>query len=394
MSYKEEPNLYRILSMIVVVLATAVLTAVLCVRGQFYTDEWLCMVFLDLVFLSVYLFELEYERQRGELSSNRQTSFAGISIVYVCCAALTAAMVFLPEVFRPLLLIPILFCGVATPLMAVTVGLYFDILLGISSGADFYHLSCFCLLTLLGTVLSRALEKKTYRIWISALFFMISVVIPAVFYEFAYKQMELTVFVGGAAAGILAAGCSLFIYPALFNRSGEEVQNRLFDIVSEDFSEVRALKDFSMKEYEHAMMVADIAYRCGKQMKFDAGLCLAAGFYYRMGFWVGEPYIKSGVNRGKQLCFPQNLIAVLEEYYGQQKNPSSPESALVHMVDVLVTKLETGGSGSETKGEDREFLVYHTLNGLSGTGIYDHSGMSMNQFLQVRDFLAKEEKLR
>lgn len=394
MSRKENPNRYRVYSVAAVVAATVVMTVFLFIRGKFQIDEWICMVFLDLLFLSIYVFELEYERQQGELSDNRQTNFARISGVYIVCAALVTILVFLPEVFRPVVLVPILFCAVSTPLMAVTAGLYFSILLGIASGGDFYGLASCCLITLLGTVLSRSLEKKIYRPWIAALLFMVNVIVPVVFYEFAYKQMSFAVYAGGAAAGILAVGCSLFVYPALADKSGEEVQNRLFDIVSEDFSLVKALKASSTEEYQHSILAADIAYRCGKIMKFNAVLCLAAGFYYRMGFWSGEPGIETGIARAKQLCFPQNLITILEEYYGQEKLPSSPESALVHMVDVLVTKLGSGGPESEKQREDREFLVYHTLNGLSGTGIYDKSGMSMNQFLQVRELLAKEEKLR
>lgn len=394
MNQKEEPNFYRTLSMIAVIFATAVLTAILSIRGKFYTDEWICMVFLDLVFLSVFVFEMEYERGCGLISENRQTSFARVSMAYDFCAAFTAGMAFLPDVFRPVLVIPILFCAVSTPLMAVTVGLYFDILLGIVSGSGVYGLAGLCLLTLLGAVLGSALQEKKFRLWITALLFMFCVIVPAVFYELANKQMQLWVYAGGAASGILTAFCSWFVFPALWKSGKEEVQNRLFDIVSEDFSEVKALKKFSVREYQHAVLVADIAYRCGKKMKYDAGLCLAAGFYYRLGFWVGEPYIENGVSRGKQLCFPQNVINVLEEYYGKEKLPSTQESALVHMVDVLVTKLETGGPESGKQEADREFLVYHTLNELSGTGIYDNSGMSMNQFLQVRDLLAKEEKLR
>ena len=59
-----------------------------------------------------------------------------------------------------------------------------------------------------------------------------------------------------------------------------------------------------------------------------------------------------------------------------------------------IDPVATGSQENEETSGDREFLVYQTLNELSGTGIYDRSGMSMNQFLRVRDFLAKEEKLK
>ena len=38
-------------------------------------------------------------------------------------------------------------------------------------------------------------------------------------------------------------------------------------------------------------------------------------------------------------------------------------------------------------------VIYQTLNDESSSGIYDSSGLTMNQFLKIREFLAKEEEL-
>ena len=38
--------------------------------------------------------------------------------------------------------------------------------------------------------------------------------------------------------------------------------------------------------------------------------------------------------------------------------------------------------------------MFSGVNDFSSSEIYDHSGMSMNQFLKIREFLAKEELLR
>ena len=83
-----------------------------------------------------------------------------------------------------------------------------------------------------------------------------------------------------------------------------------------------ALKDFSMVEYRHAVKVSDIACRCAKEVGYRANLCLAGGFYYRMGRWIGEPYIKNAVNKAESLCFPAELISILAEYYGEEQLPS------------------------------------------------------------------------
>ena len=113
-----------------------------------------------------------------------------------------------------------------------------------------------------------------------------------------------------------------------------------------------------------------------------------------MGQWIGDPYVEEGVKKAKSLCFPEELMKILQEYYGEEQLPSIPESALVHMVDALVIKLEKINDGFEKSEWNHEILINQTLNEYSSSGIYDHCGMSMNQFLKIRQFLTKEELLR
>ena len=121
---------------------------------------------------------------------------------------------------------------------------------------------------------------------------------------------------------------------------------------------------------------------------------MAAGLYYRMGRWIGEAYIENAVQKAKTLCFPEPLIVILSEYYGQEHRPSTPESALVHMVDALLIKLEAIELDVNRSQWNREMFIYQTLNEFSSSGIYDESGMSMNRFLSVREFLAKKGVLQ
>lgn len=391
---KEHMNLYRVLSLIAIVIATFGMTAVLCAQNHFFIDEWLCLFLLDVVFLMLFFFQLEFERCIGWLVSNPQTSFIRLAFAYFICCILTFAMTFLPELFRPVMLIPILILAVSSNGIAVTVGIFFDVLLSISSGNSFYALLCFCMLTLLASVLAQALRKKEYRVWISVLAFCLNMIIPGISYYMAYKEFNNQIYIYGAINGIVTALCCLFMFRWLWDGAQKEKDNLLVDIVSDDYSEVKALKDFSKVEYEHARKVSDIASRCAKAVGYNEHLCLAGGFYYRMGQWIGDPYVEEGVKKAKSLCFPEKLIKILQEYYGEEQLPSIPESALVHMVDALVIKLEKINDGFEKSEWNHEILINQTLNEYSSSGIYDHCGMSMNQFLKIRQFLTKEELLR
>ena len=114
-----------------------------------------------------------------------------------------------------------------------------------------------------------------------------------------------------------------------------------------------------------------------------------AGFYYRLGQWQGKPYVENGVLRAERLCFPEKLINILQEYYGEEVKPQSPESALVNMVDSLVVKLDKIKQEVGQSEWNHEIIIVQLLNELSESGLYDESGLSMNHFLKIRKYLTK-----
>ena len=119
----------------------------------------------------------------------------------------------------------------------------------------------------------------------------------------------------------------------------------------------------------------------------------AAAFYYRLGKIEGEPEIDNAVKVANNLCFPREVITILSEYEGILRRPSTPESAICHMIDKVVTKLELFDDETMSSNWNQDMVIYQTLNELSSSGIYDDSGLSMNQFLKVRERLVQEDIL-
>jgi hypothetical protein len=393
MKNKEKVNLYRMLAVVVMIFATLVVTFVLCYMNHLYLDEILCLLFLDLIFILTYVFEMEYERKKDRLSDNSQTTYIRLVAVYVICCILMFGMAYMPEFFRPVMILPILICSVSNPVMALSVGLFFDIILALTAGGSFYALVCYVALTLIGGVAAQALAEKRFRIKLAFLCLFANLMVPDILYYLCYNDTEIQAVFWGLGNGVVTAFIAIFIFPWLWKNARREVDNRLLDITSVDYSEVKALKDFSLSEYKHAVHVSNVAYLCAKSIGLDKNVCLAAGFYYRMGQWLGEPCVQNGVDKAIALCFPESVIRILSEYYGEDKLPSTPESALVHMVDALVVRIGAEKKKSKKEQFDSELLIYTSLNEFSSSGIYDKSGMSMNLYIKIRAFLAKEELL-
>ncbi|MCD7708392.1 MAG: hypothetical protein LUI02_00790 [Clostridiales bacterium] len=393
MKIKEPLNIYRFISITAIILVTVGVTVALYIGNRPYADEWACVAFVDIIFILIFVFELEYERRKDRVAYNTQNNFVRIAVLFAVCAGLTYAMSYLPEFYRPVIIIPILLCAASNSTLAVVGGLFFDILLELSSGGNFYAMMALCLMTILGAVLAEALEKKRYRLRLAIIMLFLNLIVPAVFYYLSNKEIENKCFFYGLAEGIVTALVAFFLFGMLHQEKGREMDDLYLDITADDFSEVKALKNYSMIEYRHAKKVADIAYRCAKAAGCDAHLCMAGGFYYRMGRWLGEPYSKRIVRKAVGLSFPDPLTRILLEYYGEEFDISSPESALVHMVDALVKKVDALEADVGKSEWNHDILLYQTLNEFSASGLYDKSGLSMNQFLKAREFLAKEEEI-
>jgi len=110
-----------------------------------------------------------------------------------------------------------------------------------------------------------------------------------------------------------------------------------------------------------------------------------------LGILEGEPFIENSIRLAEENCFPKPVIQILAEYNGEQKLPSSKESAIVHMVDACLKKIEMLSGNNLSTAWNQDMVIYQTLNEISATGIYDESGLSMNQFLKIRELLVREE---
>ena len=135
-------------------------------KSHLYPDEWLSMFFLTLIFLLVCIFELEYERKQKGISANTQTTFIRLSVTYTVSGGLIYAISYLPEFYRPVMIPVILLTAVSNSMVAVSFGLFFDLVLALTVGGSFYALAAYMMLTMLAAVLAQALKEKKNTVWV------------------------------------------------------------------------------------------------------------------------------------------------------------------------------------------------------------------------------------
>ena len=370
---------------------TVLLSVFFVYRNGWMADRLLAYLLLDAVFFAVVLYMLESGRVRLEIENSESVQYGRIAGYYAAFCLVTAGLYFFPAFTCPAAAFA-LFLGVAANLeTAVTLSVFLCILLCAAIGGSFYELAACCVLAAVGAQMAKTMHEKKNRLWCGIILLSVSMSVPALFYYLEHGKAGMWLLVWNAEFGILTVILYGMLANRLYDRTDYGMQYAYEAIVKENYPLVSAIRSYSRDEYVHALRVSSVAGRCAKEIHADPFVSAAAGFYYRLGILEGEPVIENAVRLAEESCFPEAVIKILSEYNGEERLPSSKESAIVHMVDICVKKIETLNSQKMTSSFSQEMVIYQTLNEASATGIYDESGVSMNQFLKIRELLVHGE---
>lgn len=388
---EERINAYRVAAIVGMVISAILSSGFLCYMNNLKNEEIIAVILLALAFFPIICFELTYERRREMIGNNAQTSYKRALTGFLICSILVAAISFMPPYFKPVLLLPLIMSSYSNDSLGLITGLYYNVLLTLVASGDFYELLTYIMLVLIGGMLSKMLKHVEYRLYIGMIYLFSSVLFPNLCHYFVSGEMEFKNLLWGLLNGFIAAIYVIAFYPIMRERTMREKHYYYGDILADDFAQIRIVRKSLPAEYYHARKVSEIAYKYALALGLKEDLAAAAGFYYHLGKWEGDPPIESGVRRAQELCFPNELVQILKEYNAIDEKPSTPESALVHMIDGLLVTLENASEEVRTSKWDRDVLMLQTLNDFSAAGYYDNSGLSINSFMRIREWLSKEE---
>ena len=389
---EEKVSVYRMLPIFGMLICAIVAAGMLCYINELEIDQIICVVFLVVAFMPLIIFELTFERRREMLGKNKQTTFQRAMTGFFISSLVMLGISFMPEYFRPVILLPIIMSGFSNDILGLITGMFFNALLAFTTGGSFYELLSYTVLILVGGMLAKMIKQVEYRLFVALIYLFSSVLFPNIFAYFAKEVIEFNDLMLGLLNGFIVAFYVIVLYPNIREKTNREKHYYYGDILADEYSTVRAIRKSSPANYYHAKKVSEIAYKYAIQLELDSDLVAAAGFYYRLGKWQGGPPIEKGVQLASKLCFPEELIQILREYNGTDDLPSTPESALVHIVDGVLTKLEQSKDVG-TSQWNKEVFINQTVNEFSTAGLYDKSGLSINTFIKIREWLLKEELL-
>lgn len=375
----------------VIVMFTVLLSVLFACLNGFLLDGVISYVLIDVFFLAVLLYLLENNRICGAIGDSNSNNYSRIALCYSVCCVLVLLCYFLPEFTSPAAAFALYFALNANAEIAISASCFLCVLSSMAKGGNFYELAAYCLLVFIGSQMAKTMHEKKYRLWGCMILVSASVCIPILFYYLSYEKSNLLLLIFNGGFAIIAIILYHVCADRLYSKIDYDTIESLEKILKEDYPLVLDIKNYSKAEYIHAMKVATISKKCAAEIGADEMLATAAGFYYRLGMIEGEPFVENGIRLAEEKCFPRSVIEILSEYNGEKNLPSSKESAIVHMVDACLKKIEMLSGQNLSTSWNQDMVIYQTLNEVSATGIYDSSGLSMNQFLKVRELLVREE---
>ncbi len=384
----------RLLRLIFSGLLSLLLPAICGMLRGMRLDMILVWCFLGGICTLCFFIYIEEERLHSYSGMDSGCDFSMLLLIYLIGLLLSCVFAFFPAYTAPVLFLSVLFSGTFPSKTGIILAVYFAMLTAIfSDNAVYLYLSAaYVTLAVVGALLSDLSMRKGLYLWTAILMISLSAVIPACCCYLDIHALRPQLFAIVLPAGIVCA-ISLRAMPRLRDRIYHTQEISLTSIMDEHYHLRRQVAQYSTIDYEHALRVSDISAKIAEKLGADVSLARAGGFYYRIGRLEGEPYAKNGVRLAQENCFPSRLVRILEEYNGILSLPSSIESAIVSISDMIVTKLELLDKDTFLTGWNREMVIYQSMNEKSSEGFYDACNMSMNQFLKIRDLLVKEELL-
>ena len=371
-------------------------TALLCVQGSLALGGILCVGSVAFLMALCIISILLHERREGKILY-KETSYRYLFFLSVIAWGVVLGFSFFEPYAYPALLMGMIFSAFGGDILALSLGLYLDLVYCLSLGLSGFYTAIYVGLTVCGVLLSRVLREQKRFEKISSLLMILALTVgfAAVAGYFTDLRLPLRTLIIAGTVGFFEVLYSLLVLPRLDDLIHHEEYVLYETLLDPAYSLIVELRSFSEGEYQRAQKVSRLARECGEEIGVNAKLCTAGGLYYRIGKMMGEPEINHAVKIASRHNFPKELTNILYEYEAVLKKPSSEESAIVHMCDALVKKVEAFAASSDSMESswNQEMVIYQTLNELSSLGIYDDSSISMNQFLKIRNRLVREGSL-
>lgn len=162
------------------------------------------------------------------------------------------------------------------------------------------------------------------------------------------------------------------------------------EINDPEFALLTELKNTSQRAYYHAVHTAYFSEKLARRIGADEMLAKAGGYYHKIGKMRGSNNLKNALEIAKEYQFPPQLVQLLKEYGGKNTVLRSKEATIVVLADAMVSSVMFLFEKDKNAVLDYEQIVSVVFKKQIGSGLLDHSDLTMDQLRQIRTMFMEE----
>ena len=382
----------KLLFIIVMVSFTYVIS--LGFLNRLFGDQILIIALLNLLFLVVLFMSIQLERITNLNKFNVTRGYGRFVVIFSLSSLILLITHFIPVITAPLLGITILISLSSSPTIGMSCGIYFVMIQTLIYNYTMTAVIELLFFVVCGALLSLLLQKKQNILNVDIMIFMLSISSEILFSYFSTFQGDFEMILKGMILGVVNIVFVTICVPFITKSDELYYENTLDYLVDIHFPLIQDLRSCSESLFIHGIQVSKAAGACANKLHLNVKLVTAGGLYYRLGLFEEEKGSFPGEILGMKNHFPSDLLQLIGEYKGEKQPFSTPESALVDIIDSVFEVMKSGGNqdldNKSSFSFNQEVVIYKVLNDKSSSGIYDQSGFTMNMYITVRDYLTSE----
>ena len=160
-------------------------------------------------------------------------------------------------------------------------------------------------------------------------------------------------------------------------------------ISSDSHIAVRTMKNKSTSLYYHSTEVAELARVAARRIGANEDLAYAGGIYHDLGKIAGAEYIKEGLVLADKYKLPQSVKDIMVEHNVKVKLPRTKEAAIVMMCDTAISAVEYLRGTMDKKDVSEKAIIENALNKRINSGTLGKSGLTIEEFDNIKEVLIK-----
>lgn len=302
-------------------------------------------------------------------------------IYYHGIVILTVLMMLIPYEFRPMtavFMIMTLMSGIDTGLICA---LSVSVAVSFLYGAEQEFLYGTLIIGAFSCFVADAVKDKIKFIISSIVLFFIAFFINGIFQYYNTDAFDY----GFAGISLVSIAITLIIF---INVYAFVKPKSVEPYIRESSEPVRDIKEKSISLYYHSQEVAELAKAGGEKIQCNARLAYAGGLLHDIGKTKdGNDNIKTGLMIANKYGMPREIKAIMVEYDGKHRPPSSKEAALVMLADSVISSIEYLKASGKDVSEKK--IIDNVFNVRLSTGILDKSGLSVGELSKIKSEFEK-----